>query len=63
MEVSGQFHAPAALSTGKEPRYPLHWILGGPQSQSGPCGEEKNLFPLPGKEPLPPSSLACRYTD
>jgi hypothetical protein len=44
MEVSDQLHAPAALSPTKESRYPLDRRLGGPQSQSGRCGEEKNPF-------------------
>jgi len=30
--VSGQLHAPAALISGKEHRYPLDRRLGGPQS-------------------------------
>jgi hypothetical protein len=42
MELSGQFHAPAALSRGKSPRYPLDRRLGGPQSRSGRGGEEEN---------------------
>jgi hypothetical protein len=42
MEVSGHFHAPAALSSRKEPRYPLDRRLGGPQSRSGRDGENKN---------------------
>jgi hypothetical protein len=36
MGVSGQHHAPAALyPRGKDPRYPLDRMLGGPQSRSG----------------------------
>jgi hypothetical protein len=35
-----------------EPQYPLNRKLGGPQSQSGQFGGEKNLVPLPGFEPL-----------
>jgi len=46
--VSGQLHAPAALLTGKEPRYPLYRRLGGPESCSGHGGEEKNFQPPPG---------------
>jgi hypothetical protein len=46
MEVSGQLHAPAALPPGKDTRYPLDRRLGGPQSQSGRGGEEKNSQPL-----------------
>jgi hypothetical protein len=45
MEVSGQLHAPAALPPGKSPWYPLDRRLGGPQSQSGRGGEEKNWNP------------------
>jgi len=51
MEVSGQFHAPAALPQGKRPWYPSDTKLGGPQSRSGRGGEEKNSQPLPGFEP------------
>jgi hypothetical protein len=40
--VSGQVNAPAAL-----PPVPL--------IQSGRCGDEKNLLPLPGIEPRPSS--------
>jgi hypothetical protein len=39
MEVSGQ-----PYSQGKSPPYALDKKLGGPQSRSGRCGEEKNLF-------------------
>jgi hypothetical protein len=42
--VSGQLHAPAALPCGNRPRYPLDRGLGGPQSRTGRCGEEKNIF-------------------
>jgi hypothetical protein len=51
MEVSGLLHAPATLSLGKSPWYPLDRRLGGPQSRSGRGGEEKNFQPLPGLEP------------
>jgi hypothetical protein len=50
MDGSGQLHAPAALTPGKSPRYPLDRRLGGPRSRSGRYGEEKNLA-LPGNEP------------
>jgi hypothetical protein len=36
MEISGQLHAPATLSSEKEPRYALEQMLGGAQSQSQP---------------------------
>jgi hypothetical protein len=51
MEVSGQLHAPAALSSGKELLVPLDRRLGGPQSQPGGGGEEKNSQPPPEIEP------------
>jgi hypothetical protein len=35
---------------GRRPQYPLDKKLGGPQSQSGCCGEQKNLA-LRGIEP------------
>jgi hypothetical protein len=50
MELSGQLHAPTALSPGKETRYPLDRRLGGFQSCSGRGGEEKNSQPPPGIE-------------
>jgi hypothetical protein len=43
MEVRGQLHAPVSLPPDKR--------LGGPQSWSGRCTEETNLFTLPGNEP------------
>jgi hypothetical protein len=51
MEVSGQLHAPAALSPGKEPCYSLDRRVGGLQSRSGRGGDEKNSQPAPGIEP------------
>jgi hypothetical protein len=42
MEVSGQLHVPAALPPRKGPLDPFYRRLGGPQSQSGRSGEEKN---------------------
>jgi hypothetical protein len=43
MEVNGQRHAPATLPPRKCPWYTSDRRLGGPQSRSGRCGEEKNL--------------------
>jgi hypothetical protein len=37
---------PTALSPGKELPVPIGERLGGPQSRSGRCGEEKNLSPI-----------------
>jgi hypothetical protein len=54
MEVNSLFHARAALPPGESPWYPLDRRLGGPQSWSGHCGEEKNLA-LPGIKPGPSS--------
>jgi hypothetical protein len=39
--MSGQLHAPAALSPGKEPPVSVR----GPQSQSGCCGKEEKRCP------------------
>jgi hypothetical protein len=50
MEVTGQLHAPAALRSGKEPRYPSDWRLDGPQGLSGCSDEEKKSLSLPGIE-------------
>jgi hypothetical protein len=50
MEVSSQLH-----HRGKNPQYTLAGRLGGLQSESGCCGIEKNLLPLPGIEPQPSS--------
>ena len=41
-------HAPSTLLRRNICRYPLHRTLGGPQSQSGCLGEEKNCLFLPG---------------
>lgn len=38
--MSGQFHAPATLTLGDEPRYPSNTRLGGPHSRSGHCREK-----------------------
>jgi hypothetical protein len=43
---------------GKSPRYPLARRLGGPQSRSGRCDEEKNSQPPPGIEPWNPDRPA-----
>jgi hypothetical protein len=51
MEVSGKLHAPAALSQGKSPWYPLDRRLVGPQSRSEGGGEEKNSQLPPEIEP------------
>jgi hypothetical protein len=51
MEVSGQFHAPAALPPEKESLVPMNRKLGGPQNRSEHGSEERNSQPLPGFEP------------
>jgi hypothetical protein len=63
--VSVQLHAPAALPRGKSYRYPLDRRLGGPQSRSGRCGEEKILHPTGTRIPTPlvVQPVASRYTD
>jgi hypothetical protein len=64
MEVSGQLHAPAALSPEKIPWYPLDRRLGGLQSRSGRGGEEKNSQPRRESNPRTPivQPVAQRYT-
>jgi hypothetical protein len=65
MEVSGQLHAPAALSPGKSPRYPFYRKLGGPQSRPGQHGEVKIVYPTGNRTPVPlvVQPVASRYTD
>jgi hypothetical protein len=62
LEVSGQLHAPATLPPGKELRYPLDRLLGGPQSQSWRCGEEKILDPSGTQTPTTWSSSPSPVT-
>jgi hypothetical protein len=50
MGVSGQLYAPAVLSLGKSPWYPLNTRLVEPQGWSGSGGEEENSLHLPGIE-------------
>jgi hypothetical protein len=54
MQVSGQFHVPAALFLEMHSRYPLHKRLGAPQSPSGRCTD---LLPLPKVESRSSSPL------
>jgi hypothetical protein len=56
MEVSGQLHASAALTSGKEPRYPLDRRQ--EESQSGHSVEKKDSQPLAGIEPRSSDRLA-----
>jgi hypothetical protein len=62
MEVSGQLHATAAFPSGKSPRYPLDRRVGGLQSLSGRCGEEKDVALAENRTPAV-QPVACRYTD
>jgi hypothetical protein len=65
VEVSGQLHAPAALSPGNKPRYPFYMRLGGSQSRSGRHGGQKILYPIGTRTPTHLSSgpVASRYID
>jgi hypothetical protein len=56
LEVSGQFHALAALPPGIHLLYPLDGRLGGPKSRSGRYGEKKILDPTGTRTPTPRSS-------
>jgi hypothetical protein len=61
LEVSCQLHAPDALPPGKEPWYPLERRLGGPQSQSGRCGKDKNPCPYWESNPGNPARSPPLY--
>jgi hypothetical protein len=50
--MSGQLHAPTALLPEENPSKPLE-TLGGSQSLSGHCGEEKIFLSMPGIELWP----------
>jgi hypothetical protein len=65
LEVSGQLQARPLYPRGKRPRYPLDRRLGGPQSQSGPRGEEKILDSTGTRTPTPSvvQPVASRYTN
>jgi hypothetical protein len=52
----------AALTPGKDTRYPLDRRLGVIESPFARCGEETNLLPLPGIERRP-SNLVRLYTE
>jgi hypothetical protein len=63
MVVSGQLHAPAALSPGKN--VGIHSIAGwmGPRADLDSFGEEKMFLPMPGYEPRTVQPIGNRYTD
>jgi hypothetical protein len=44
MKVNDQLHAPAALTTGASPLYPLDRMLIGTRNQAESCGEENKLL-------------------
>jgi len=52
MEMSGQLHAPAPVTPGKEPLVSIGSWLGGPQSRSWRGGEKKK-YPYPYRESNP----------
>jgi hypothetical protein len=51
LELSGQLHAPAAFSPGKEPQLPIGCMLGGPRSWSEPYGEVNIFNPIGARTP------------
>jgi hypothetical protein len=66
MGVSGQLHAVTALHPrGKDPRHPLYWRLGEPQSWSGHMREEKSFRLCRGSNLDRPvvHSVVRHYTD
>jgi hypothetical protein len=62
MEVSRQFHAPAALIPETGPCYLKNSRLGGPQSRSGLGGEDKKNMFLPGIKPQSSIPSPSHYT-
>jgi hypothetical protein len=44
MELSGEFHAPAALPAGKKFPISIRQGVGGPQNRTGRGGKDKNSF-------------------
>jgi len=62
MEVSGQLHAPAALTPGKETLVPIGYETGWVPSRSGRGGEDKNSQPLPGFDSPIIQPVAQRYS-
>jgi hypothetical protein len=60
MELSGQFHAPAALHRGNRLQYQMYRRLGGTKSRCGRCGEETNLAPAVNQTPAV-QPVARRY--
>jgi hypothetical protein len=59
MDVNGQLHTPAALPTGRNPRYLLSVRLVGPQNWSVRYGVEKDLLTLSGIEHRPSLYRQC----
>jgi len=58
LDGSGQFHAPAAFTLGKEPRYTLNRTPGGPRA--GRCVLEKRKISLPAENLTPYSPAATK---
>lgn len=63
--VRGQLRTPVALLAGKDPSYPLNWWVGGPQSRSGRCEEERTSLAAVSIRTVPrvPSRQPSRHTD
>jgi hypothetical protein len=58
MEVSDQLY-----TGGKNTRFPLERMLGGPKSKTGCDGKDKNSQPLPEIEPQLSSPQPSHYTN
>jgi hypothetical protein len=63
MEVSCQFHAPAALLAEKHSRYPVDRKLGGSQIRSGRCEENTFLYRDSNSDPSVAQTVTSRHTD
>jgi hypothetical protein len=57
--MSGRLQDSAALTRGKDPRYPLDKMMDRPQSQTGRRGEDKNPAPTRIRHPDQSSPVTC----
>jgi hypothetical protein len=63
MEVSGQFHAPVALTQGKEPPVPIRQESGWPPQPIWTLLRREKSLSLAGIRTLAVQPVASRYTD
>jgi len=61
--VNGQLHAPAALTPGKRPRYPLDRRLGGPRGGLHAVATRKKSLAFAGNRTPVVQPVAYPFTD